>query len=331
MKKVIRKTIAVILLAGVLCSVGCGNTVEKADVKDGLRIVTTIFPEYDWVKVISGERASSHDIKMLLDNGTDMHSYQPTVEDMASVSSCDLFIYVGGESDKWAEKAAAEATNKNRIALNLMEILADHVVEEENREGMQAEEEETEEGEEETEYDEHVWLSIENAGIICTAIADSLVKLDPENREEYLSNLEEYKKELDKLYTDYKNVTENARKKVLLFGDRFPFRYLTDEFGLDYYAAFPGCSAETEASFETIIFLAGKADEFNNRVILKIENSDDAIARTIRDNTRDKDQKILVLDSMQATTSKDALAGTSYLSVMRSNLEVLREALDMED
>ncbi len=294
-----------------------------------LSVVTTIFPEYDWVREIAGDHV---ELTMLLDSGVDLHSYQPTVDDMVKISACDMFIYVGGESDEWVEDALAEAANPNTVVINLLEALGDAVKEEEVVEGMEGEEEEEEkaeegEEEEEAEYDEHVWLSLKNAAVLCRYISDQLSLADPANAGAYESNTAAYLEKLSVLDAEYQAAVDTAAVKTVLFGDRFPFRYLVDDYGLDYYAAFVGCSAESEASFETIVFLANKVDELGLHSILQIESADGSIANTIKENTKTKDQTILTMDSLQSATSKDVQAGTNYLSVMQSNLDVLKEAL----
>lgn len=326
MKKYIMIFIAAIVMAGTL--IACGNA-EAADVSggDGIQIVTTIFPEYDWVMNILGDNPAGAQVTMLLDKGVDLHSYQPTAEDMLKISSCDMFIYVGGESDEWVEDALKGAVNKDMKVINLLDVLGDSVKEEEVVEGMQESEHEHEHEEGEPEYDEHVWLSLRNAEILTEKISDELQQLDAANAAVYKANTDAYVERLNALDKEYNDAVSSASVKTLLFGDRFPFRYLTDDYGLSYYAAFVGCSAETEASFETITFLAGKADELNIPAIMTIEGSDGKIAKTIIENTADKDQKILTMDSMQSVTAKDVEAGADYLSVMESNLEVLKEAL----
>lgn len=332
MKKYLTKIAAVLMSALMLTAcAGQGSGNVGAGSSDKLQIVTTIFPEYDWVMQILGDKAEGADVTMLLDNGVDLHSYQPTAEDILKIAGCDVFIYVGGESDEWVEDALAEAVNKDMIVINLLEVLGDSVKEEEVVEGMEAEEEEEEgeEGEEEeVEYDEHVWLSLKNASVLCDAITDAFSKADADNAAVYQANNEAYKAQLSALDAQYKEVVESAAFDTLLFGDRFPFRYLTDDYNLNYYAAFVGCSAESEASFETIVFLADKTDELGLNSIMIIESSDGKIAQTIRDNTADKNQEIYVLDSMQSTTSDDVKKGVTYLSVMTSNLEVLKQALN---
>lgn len=292
-----------------------------------LKIVTTIFPEYDWVREILGDKADRAEVTMLLDNGVDLHSYQPTADDIIKISDCDLFIYVGGESDGWVEDALKEATNKEMQVINLLDVLGEQVKEEEVVEGMEAEEEESED-ENEPEYDEHVWLSLKNAETLCNAITDALEEIDPANKDAYAANAASYLEKLAALDGEYQTVVDNAARKTVLFGDRFPFRYLVDDYGLSYYAAFAGCSAETEASFETISFLSGKVDELGLPCVLTIEGAQHKIAETIVQNTAKKNQSILTLDSMQSTTSTDVENGTTYLSVMESNLDVLKQALN---
>lgn len=499
MKKRISIILAVVM--ALLCLAACGQNKSKYSSKnDKIKVVTTIFPEYDWVREIAGEN-SNVDITMLLDNGVDLHSYQPTAEDIMKISSCDIFIYVGGESDEWVEDALKESVNKNMKVINLLDVLKDTVKTEEAMPGMQSEEghnhgyshfddsdvqdrsltdwsgewqsvypylengdldevmeckaesgEKTaeeykkyyetgyktdvekmsingEEGtmeftkngvtskakyeykgykiydyslgnrgvryffeavdntsdapkyvqfsdhgispgksehyhiyagndsfdalseemdnwptyypagmtsneikedmleHEEKEYDEHVWLSLRNAEKLCDAIADSLCDIDSENKNVYSTNAAVYKNKLKELDDQYKDVVKNSTNKTLLFGDRFPFRYMVDDYGLKYYAAFAGCSAESEASFETISFLAKKVDELGLKNVMTIEKSDKKIANTIISNTKNKNQKIFELNSLQSTTLKDVKNGVTYLSVMKSNLNVLKEAL----
>ena len=503
MKKYISILLAAVMAVG--CLAGCGqkNSNEQADNTDDgkLKVVTTIFPEYDWVKEIAGDEISNIDLTMLLDNGVDLHSYQPTSEDILKISDCDLFVYVSGESDSWVDDALKNATNKDMQVINLLDVLKDSIKTEESMPGMQAEEghnhgyahfedsdvqdrtlsdwdgdwqsvypylqdgvldevmeKKAESGEktaeeykeyyengyktdvsqitidaenntmcfvkngvaskatyeykgyqiydyesgsrgvryffeatsgdadapkyvqfsdhgiapgkaehfhiyagndgfdalseemenwptyypadmsgkeiaedmlehEEKEYDEHVWLSLKNAQTLCKAIAEALETADPEHKDVYAANVDSYLEKLSSLDGQYQDAVANASQKTLLFGDRFPFRYMVDDYGLKYYAAFAGCSAESEASFETISFLAKKVDELGLKNIMTIENSDQKIAKTIRDNTKDKNQEILSLDSMQSTTSEDVKNGTTYLYVMESNLDVLKKAM----
>ena len=332
-KRIFAVFFSLLLAAGILG--GCGKaesssisapSASQSGIKP-LKIVTTIFPEYDWVREILGDKADRAEVTMLLDNGVDLHSYQPTADDTIKISDCDLFLYVGGESDGWVEDALKEATNKEMQVINLLDVLGEQVKEEEVVEGMEAEEEESED-ENEPEYDEHVWLSLKNAETLCNAITDALEEIDPANKDAYAANAASYLEKLAALDGEYQTVVDNAARKTVLFGDRFPFRYLVDDYGLSYYAAFAGCSAETEASFETISFLAGKVDELRLPCVLTIEGAQHKIAETIVQNTAEKNPSILTLDSMQSTTPTDVASGTTYLSVMESNLDVLKQALN---
>ena len=331
MKKII--TLMLVAVLAVCALSGCGTSKSGEDTKDKkIKIVTTIFPEYDWVMQILGDKADKADVTMLLDKGVDLHSYQPSTADIAKISEADVFIYVGGESDEWVEDVLKQAKNKNLKVINLMDVMGDKAKEEEVKEGMQPEEEEAEEAkdgkeEEEVEYDEHVWLSLKNAKIFTKKIADVLSEVDKDDAKTYQANYESYAKKLDDLDKKYAEAVASAKNKTLVFGDRFPFRYLVNDYGLDYYAAFVGCSAESEASFETVTFLAKKIDELGLGNVLTIEGKNHKIAKTVVDNTKNKDQKVLTMDSMQSTTAKDVKDGATYLGIMEKNLEVLKEAL----
>ena len=253
-----------------------------------------------------------------------MHSFQPSAADMVKIAECDILIYIGGESDKWVDETVKQYQNEKRSFINLTSLLGDSLKEEEHTEGMQ---EEHEQGEEEAEYDEHVWLSLKNAVIFADAIADSLADKDPENAEFYKESARNYTEKLTALDGEYQKAVSAAPTKTLLVADRFPFRYLTDDYGLSYYAAFPGCSAETEASFETVAFLSAKADELGLKYVIKTETAATKIAETVIANTKEKNQQILVLDSMQSVGIKDANNGTTYLSITEKNLETLKKAL----
>ena len=380
MKK-ITALLALLMLVGALAGCGKQNHTNKTD---KLSIVTTIFPEYDWVRAVLGDKADNAEVTMLLDNGIDLHSYQPTADDIVKISDCDLFLYVGGESDGWVDDALKNATNKNMKVINLLDVLGDSVKTEEVVEGMQEtehdhdhdhskevstfeddevqdrslsdwagdfpadmtgeeicehmeghdhdedkdhEHEEGEEHEHEEEKDEHVWLSLKNAEVLVNAISKSLQELDPDNKDTYAANAAAYIEKLSALDGEYQAAVDAATYKTVVFGDRFPFRYLVDDYGLSYYAAFVGCSAETEASFETVSFLAKKVDELKLPCVLTIEGAQHKIAETIVQNTAEKNQKVLTMDSLQSTSSKDVANGTTYLSVMEKNLSVLKEAL----
>ena len=304
-----------------------------------LSIVTTIFPAYDWVKQVVGDNKNV-EISFLIDKGVDLHSYQASAADIAKITDSDLFVYVGGESDDWAEDIIKE--NPNLKYINMVDSIGEAALAEELVEGMQDEEEHDHEGEEhaheegehaheegehedgEEEIDEHVWLSIKNAETIVSAIEAKLAEIDPDNKAEYEKNANDYLAKLDELDKDYKDTLSSIQNKTIIVGDRFPFRYLVNEYGINYYAAFKGCDAGSEASFETVKFLANKMDELNMSDIFIIDGSKGDLAKTIVDNTKDKNAKVLVLDSMQSTKSSD---NASYLDIMKKNLEVLKEVL----
>lgn len=324
MKKILALLLALWIPAAVLS--GCAPQDDSA-ASNKLNIVTTIFPAYDWVREILGAETDRAEITMLLDSGVDLHSYQPTVDDIVKISDCDLFLYVGGESDGWVEDALKNAPNKERKVIRLLDVLGDSAKAEETVEGMQEEEHDHEE---EAEYDEHIWLSLKNAQVLVAAISEALQETDPARKDTYAANAAAYAEKLSALDGEYRAAVDSGKYKTLLFGDRFPFRYLADDYGLDYYAAFPGCSAETEASFETVSFLAGKMDALGLPCVLTIEGTQHKIAETIVQNTAQKNQQILTMDSMQAVTANDAASGVSYLSIMEKNLSVLKKALGQE-
>ena len=335
MKRIFPLFLALAVAVSLLAGCGKKNATESGESEsDKLRVVATIFPGYDWVHQIMGNRAAAADLTMLLDNGVDLHSYQPTTDDIIKVFDCDLFIYVGSESDGWAENALKTAANKDIKVVSLLEVLGERVKTEEIVEGMQdadhahAHDHEHDHGHDHgEEKDEHVWLSLKNAKTLVAAISDALQELDPGNKDTYAANASAYIEELSTLDGEYQSAVGGAAHKTVLFGDRFPFRYLVDDYGLSYYAAFAGCSAESEASFETVSFLAKKVDELGLPCVLTIEGKNHKLAETIVQSTAGKNQKVLTMDSMQSMTSKDAANGATYLSVMEQNLSVLKEAL----
>lgn len=314
MKRIIVLLLSALMVLSVLS--GCDNKKNNNDNK--LKVVTTTFPIYDWVKEILKDE--DVDVSLLQDNGVDLHSYEPTVDDIAKINNADVFMYVGGESDGWVESVLE--SNKNVRVVNLLEVLGDSVKLEEELEGVEHDHEHDHEDEEES--DEHIWLSLRNAKKCIEAIKDVLCELDPTNIDRYKKNAEEYIEKLELLDHKYMEVVDKAKNDTLVFGDRFPFRYLVDDYNLNYYAAFVGCSTESEASFNTITFLAKKLDELGLTSILTTEGNNHKIAKTIIKNTVNKNQEILTLNSMQG----GILEGYTYLSIMENNLEVLKRALN---
>lgn len=330
MKRILKICLYTIALAVVVFMVGCkGNDLPVDDGK--LKIVTTIFPEYDWVKQIAGD-SNNLDITFLMKNGGDLHSYSPSAEDILKISSCDMLVYVGGESDKWIEEILENSVNSNIKTINLMNVLGEKAKEEELVEGMEDDDhddhDDHDDDDAELEYDEHVWLSLDNAQLFVKSITENLCAIDSENAGTYKANCERYLSQLDALDDEYEEVIENSKYKTLIFADRFPFRYLTDDYDLSYYAAFKGCSAETEASFETITFLANKADELNLPRILTIDGSDGKMAKTVVATSKNKNRMIYSLDSLQSVTDNEVQSGKTYIKAMESNLEILKKALN---
>jgi len=382
-----------VFVAAIFSLVACNDSSDKKPEQTKLSIVTTIYPEYAWVKEILGQRADSVEHTLLIKNGVDLHSYKPTAQDIAKIASANMVVYVGGESDKWIKDALAATPKKGRSEINLMEALGDRVKAEEIVEGMEAEhhhhhhEEHAEEHEHEhhsehveahehdehhnmhaqhrskigkrhehndkhaeehehhsehaeahehhhdheheIENDEHVWLSLKNAEIFVQKITVELAKLDMAHATAYKDNATDYIARIKALDGDYRAAIESAPRKTILFGDRFPFRYLVDDYGIKYYAAFVGCSAESEASFETIAFLAGKMDSDSLPAILTIEKGNKKIANAVLAASKNsKDAQILTINSMQSVTEQQIAKGESYLSIMQTNLEILKKALN---
>ena len=318
------KQILCLMLALCICVglfAGCGR--KKDDGR--LTIVVTVFPVYDWVRNLLGDRAGEVELVLLEDSGADMHNFQPTIEDIYKISTCDLFVYIGGESDKWVADTLRTAENKNMVAVGLLAELGTAAREEGEPDGPGSEHDH--EHEEVTEYDEHVWLSVKNAKLLCPVLAEKLAQVDAEHAETYRANCAAYAKQLDELDAAFEQAVSEAPGRTVLFADRYPFLYLIKDYGLTAYAAFSGCSAETEASFDMISFLVGKLDGLGLKHILVLEGSTCRIANTIISESAAKDAEILEMDSMQSVTPEQISAGTNYLAIMQKNLEVLKQAL----
>ncbi len=350
-----KKLLGIFLLTTALLFTGCANstTVTSDEVvqettteetQDTISIVATSFHEYDWLLQVIGENSEYYDISLLLDNGVDLHSYEPTVDDIATIVSADLFIYNGGESDAWVADILALNTELNTI--NVIEVLDDYVLDTVIVEGMEESEHDHDHDDEATEEehdhdhddeateeeshvhtDEHIWMSLENAAIVCAHFADALSELDSDNETIYQENASNYIAQLNALDEAYEAMVDEATRDTIIVTDRFPFLYLVTDYGINYYAAFDGCSAETEASFSTIVFLAEKADEYDVNYLLTIENGLTDLATTVASNSSDANREVLELNSIQSVTSADIDAGMTYYSIMEENLEILKLAL----
>ncbi|MDD6265342.1 MAG: metal ABC transporter substrate-binding protein [Clostridia bacterium] len=320
LKKIICTVICFLMLT--FSFAGCSD--KSVNYSDGkLKIVTTVFPVYDWVRNIAGDNGNC-DITMLLDMGVDLHSFQPTADDLVRISTCDVFFYVGGESDDWVDDALKDLQNKDAVTVNLMDALGDAVKEE--AKGVEESEDDGQDAHE-AEYDEHIWLSLKNASKLTDVICSALCKADGDNADEYKINAEKYKSEIDKLDGEYSLALKECKNNTLVFGDRFPFIYLLNDYGIDYFAAFSGCSTETNASFETVITLAEKINELSLNYIMVLEGSDSSTAEKIAESCKRDGVEILSLNSLQYVTKADVENGCTYIDIMKDNLKVIEKAL----
>lgn len=300
------------------CLSGCGIAEEKKD--DGrLKVVATVFAEYDFLRNIAGDAVN---LSMLMMPGADLHAFDPTPKDIMEVQEADLFVTVGGESDAWSEKIIDSIDSNKLQTVRLMDCV-DYVVEEELVEGMEAEDDEDGHGEEK-EFDEHVWTSPKNAVQIVEKLRDKLCRMDEANAELYQDNAKSYIKKLQKLDEAFTELVQNAKRREIIVADRFPFRYFADAYGLKYYAAFPGCSTQTGASVETIAFLIRKAKEDDIPVVFHMEMSSEAMCNTICDEAGAKKAQ---LNAVHNISRQDFNKGIGYLELMKENIEVLKEAL----
>jgi zinc transport system substrate-binding protein len=280
-----------------------------------INVVATIFPPYDFVREIAGDKVN---LTMLLPPGAESHSFEPTPQDIIKVRNCDVFIYVGGESDAWVERILESMDTSRMEIITLMDCV--EVVEELVVEGMEEEEEEAEE----PEYDEHVWTSPKNAQLIVQKIAGILKQRDTSNTAEYEKNVAAYLAKLTDLDASFRTMINGAKRKTFIFGDRFPFRYFADAYGLGYFAAFPGCSTETECSAATVAFLVDKVRAEKIPVVFHIELSNEKIADTICEETG---AKKLLLHAVHNISKSDFERGMNYYDLMSQNVQNLKEAL----
>lgn len=305
------KIIILILLISFVLITGCGK--NKSNSK--YTIVTTSFPGFDFARAITKD--ADFDVIMLLKPGSEMHHYEPTPQDIINIEKSDLFIYVGGDSDSWIEDVLKDIDTKKTKIIKLMDLV--NVVEEETVEGMEEEEDE------EVEYDEHVWTSPSNVITIIKKLKEEIIKIDESDKEKYENNSSLYIDKIKDIDEEIKEIVNNSKRKELVFADRFPFRYFVDEYNLNYYASFKGCSEQTEASAKTIAFLIDKVKKDNIPVVFKIELSDGRIAENISKATN---AKILEFHSAHNISQKDFDKGLTYIDIMKNNVKALKEALN---
>ena len=313
MKRSIKIIIA--LIVTLVASLGMIAFLTHKNAEDKkFSIITTNFPAYDFARAVAGDQAQ---IRMLLKPGVDMHGYEPSPEDIIDIENCSLFIYTGGESDEWVEGILENTHNIN--TLRMMDAVKP--VEEEIVEGMESEEEDKAE----VEYDEHIWTSLRNAQLIIDVIQNRLSELYPDERASFTQNSANYKAKLADLDRKFQSIVDNSSRRTLVFGDRFPLRYFVDDYNLEYFAAFPGCSEQNEASSKTIGYLVNKIKTEEIPVVLKIELTSDSIAQTIANETG---AKVLVFSAAHNISAEDFENGRTYADIMETNLAVLEEALN---
>ena len=323
MKKI--NKILLVFVAFVFSIVSLTGCNKNKDNENKLTIVTTNFPSYDFARAVVKDNKDV-ELKMLLKPGAESHDFEPTPQDIIDIKNSDLFIYTGGESDEWISDILDDIdTDKTKVIkmMNLVDTLEEEIVE-----GMEDEEHEEEEehhDEEEVEYDEHVWTSPVNAIKIVNALRDEVVSIDNDNKKIYEDSAKEYTDKLEKIDNEFKDIVKNAKRKEIIFGDRFPLRYFVDEYNLKYYAAFPGCSAQTEASAKTISYLVDKVKEDKIPVVFHIELSNGKIAEAI---SKETGAKVLEFNTAHNISQKDFDAGVTYVDIMEENTKVLKEALN---
>ena len=328
-----RKIISILIILCMALSI-CACTSSNKDENNSaeaasIKILCTLFPQYDWVKnIVSG--ADNVSVSLIIANGTDPHSYQPTAADIMNISSCDMLIYVGGDSDTWVKEAIKQSNNENLTAIALADL--DDITLHNISSSSHSHDGEEHEGHAHSVLDEHLYLSINNATEAVGELATAISALDPASKELYHKNALEYIVKLKNLSDGFKNDIKDIpeESRFILFADRFPFVYLLSDYGIDYSAAFEGCTTDVDADFDTVIRLAKEADEHNVKYIAVTESSDKSLANTVILSTKSKDQKIITLNSMQSVTNKQIESGATYLSIMESNINEVKTALGIK-
>ncbi len=320
----------IILLMAMVFTLLLSSCQSAETLSDKTTITTTSFYQYDFIKNILGDNIDDFNLILLNERGLDTHSYSPNTKDIVLITESDLFVYNGGISEYWVEDILNSPENENLNSLNMMDYV--EVKDVEIKEGMQEDEDHAEEGNDtEThigEQDEHIWMSLKNAITLVDVLKEEIIKLDPNNATTYSDNAANYIVELTTLDKEYQNVIDSANNNLIVVADRFPFRYLVDDYGIDYYAAFEGCSSESSASFQTVIFLSEMVDENNLDTVIVTETGTSDVANSVIDATSSKNQDILILNAMQTISKEDIDNGVNYLDIMTQNLDVLAQALN---
>lgn len=317
-----KKLLTFILLTALLTAAlpGCTQNKQGGDTAGKLRIVTTVFPLYDFARAVAGGLA---DVTMLIDPGAEVHTFDPTTEDIIKIRECDVFIYIGGENDMWVDTVLESLDTSGKTVVRLMDAVTP--VEEETVEGMQAEKNKAREEHGKIEYDEHIWTSPKNAIRMVSAIADALGKADSANAKVYAQNAQSYTEQIAQVDDQMQSIVDNASSKLIVVADRFPFRYLADELGLSYCAAFAGCSSETEVSAGTLSYLIDKVKENGIGYVYYIEFSNRQVAKAVGEQTG---ADMLLLHSCHNVTKDEFDAGVTYLSLMQQNAANLEKGLE---
>ena len=313
-----RKIIAVIAAAALGVSL-CGCTSpEKSEISGKLKVIATIFPAYDFARQVFGDTA---DVKMLLKPGQESHSYDPSAKDIVEISGCDLFVYNGGESDQWVESVLKSAPEVETFRMTDAVSLLD----EEVTEGMQnAGEHDHDEDEHEDEYDEHVWTSPDNASAIVKALGKRAAELFPENADSVTANADSYAGKINELDAKFAELL-SGEERYFIFGDRFPLLYFFRHYGLNYYAAFPGCGSETEPSAQTMTFLLDKLRQPDSvPAVFCIELSSRRLGEVLAE---DSGLPVVEFHTCHNISADDLAAGETYVSLMERNYEVLSDIL----
>ncbi|MBQ8849639.1 MAG: zinc ABC transporter substrate-binding protein [Clostridia bacterium] len=317
MKYMKKRIIAIILCA--LALIGALSGCEVEDEK--LTVLCTVFPVYDWVRAVVGE-SKNIEVKLLVSDGADLHSFQPTAKDAISIKSADLVVRVGGADDSFVNELVTESADlrlmeAEGVTLRHMSVSSEHSREDEH-EGSHGHEHAV---------DEHIWLSLKNASACVDAICEAVCELDAEGAEVYRENTEDYINSLNALDAAYSEAIANIDTPRMIFADRFPFVYMTEDYGIEYEAAFEGCTTDAEAGFDTVLRLASRAEEWGLSYVFVTESSDGKLARSVSEAVSDGTLTTVTLNSMQSLTSADIAAGESYLGIAQKNLAVLSAAL----
>ncbi len=321
MKKVLSITACLLIAAMLLCSCGL-----PAAPQSGLKIVCTSFVQYDFIRNILG---SEDNLILLNKNGADMHGFEPTAKDIIEIRTSSLFVYVGGVSDNWVERTVSSTENPNLKSVAMMDYVNTLTIEDvetlEYGEGHTHNHDEHSHDHSPEDADEHIWLSLKNAIDIVNGLCGEICAVDPENAEKYKANTAAYVAKLEALEKEYEAVFTNSERNVILFADRFPFAYLTHDYGISHLAAFTGCSSESEITAETFTHLIEHANELSLPCIMMLEGSDGKTAKTVSNATG---AKILTVDSLQSVSETDIRNGANYCDIMSNNLEIFKEALN---